>query len=284
MKVTVTGSAGFIGQHVAAALARAGHEMVPFDRPMDVRVPGTLEAACKDSAGIIHLAGALGTAELIGSEPEAASVNILGALAAYDAGARLGIPVVQIGTGHKGQPNPYAITKGCAEDLGLARAQWTGARITVVRAYHVYGPGQKATAPHGPSHVKKIGPTFICRALTGMPLEVNGSGEQVIDLVYAADVADVLVAALAGPYGMVTEAGTGKPVTVIQAARDVIAATGSASEIRFVPMRDGEPEDAVVVAEMPECRNPWPHKLDETVAWYRNMLAVTSAAHVHGGA
>lgn len=283
MKIVCTGSSGFIGRHVGAALARAGHEMVPFDRPADVLEPGALLAAARDAGGIIHLAGALGTAELIGSEAAAARVNIEGALAAYDAGAALGIPVVQIGTGHKGQPNPYAITKGAAEELGLARARWTGAEIAVVRAFHVYGPGQKACPPHGPSPVRKIGPSFICRALTGMDLEINGSGEQMIDLVYAADVADVLVAALGGPYGTVTDAGTGKPVTVLQAARDIIAATGSASGIVHVPMRAGEPEGTFVYSHIPECRNPWPHKLDETIAWYREMLAVTGAVRAVGG-
>jgi nucleoside-diphosphate-sugar epimerase len=32
VKVLVTGSAGFIGQHLCAELRRRGHELVPFDR------------------------------------------------------------------------------------------------------------------------------------------------------------------------------------------------------------------------------------------------------------
>ena len=131
--------------------------------------PDRLEFACRMSRAeaIINLAGVLGTPELFGSEHRAAQVNILGAVNVYDAAAKLGIPVVQIGTGHKGQPNPYAITKACAEDLGLARARWLGEKITVVRAYHVYGPGQLPGPPHGPAGVHKFFPTFACRALSG---------------------------------------------------------------------------------------------------------------------
>src|SRR6185437_10705172 len=268
MKVLVSGSSGFIGQWVSLSLAAGGHEMVPYDHPDDVCDLKALLAACEDVGGIIHLAGRLGTSELLGSEHEAAKVNILGAVNAHDVATQLGIPLVQIGTGHKGQPNTYAITKACAEDLALARARWTGAKITVVRAFHVYGAGQKPCAPHGTSPVRKIMPSFICRALTRMPLQVYGSGQQQIDLVHAADVADKLVGALWGPYGTVIQAGTGKPVTVARAAKDVLHAVAPTGTIEYMAMRPGEPEDTSVVADAPACPNPWPHRLLETVIWY----------------
>ncbi len=272
MKILVTGSSGFIGRHVTAELKARGHHPVRFDRPATIMDPISLAGVMDSCGAVINLAGQLGTAEIIGSERQAAEVNILGALNVYDAARDAGIPVVQIGTGHKGQPNPYAITKGCAEDLGLARAQWCGEKIAVVRAYHVYGPGQKPPLPHGTSAVRKIIPSFACRALTSMDVEVWGDGQQEIDLVHAASVATVLVDAVGGPYGQVTEAGTGKPVTVIQAARDVIRTAQSRSSIMFLPMRPGEPEGARVVASAPACPDPWPYLLAETVAWYRRFL------------
>jgi UDP-glucose 4-epimerase len=273
MKILVTGAAGFIGFHLRAELETRGHEVIPFDRPQTVMDRAAVFTAAWSADAVINLAGQLGTAEIIGSEKEAAEVNIIGALNVYDAAATAGIPVVQIGTGHKGQPNPYAITKGCAEDLGLSRARWLGEKITVVRAYHVYGPHQKPPPPHGPSTVRKIIPSFACRALTGMDLEVWGDGTQRIDLVHASSVASVLADAISGPYGTVIEAGTGKPLTVLQAARDVISAAWSQSRIVHLPMRPGEPEGALVAASAPACADEWPYLLDETVAWYRLGLA-----------
>lgn len=282
MNVLVTGSAGFIGAYVRDALHRDGHTMIPFDGERDVRDARALAKAIEDdeAEAIINLAGVLGTAETFGdTERHAADVNIVGAVTLFDAAARAGIPVVQIGTGHKGQPNPYAITKGAAEDLALARARWKGQRIAVVRAYHAYGAGQKPFPPHGPSRVRKIIPSFVCRALTGMPLEINGDGTQLIDLVHVADVADVLVAAIGGPYGAVTEAGTGKATSVYAAASDVIAKLGGASRIVHVPMRDGEPEGTTVVAKNPACAgHPWPHRLSGTIAAYRDYLAAKGIA------
>ena len=282
MNVLVTGSAGFIGGWVRDALHRDGHTMIPFDGGRDVRDPHIVAKVIDEdhADAVINLAGVLGTAETFGDgERHAADVNIIGAVTIFDAAARAGIPVVQIGTGHKGQPNPYAITKGAAEDLALARAQWKGERISVVRAYHAYGPGQKPFPPHGPSRVRKIIPSFICRALTRMPLEVNGDGTQLIDLVHVADVADVLVAAIGGPYGTVTEAGTGKATSAYSAATEVINRCGGPSQIVHVPMRDGEPEGTAVVAKRPTYLvHPWPWRLTETIVAYREYLEKSAAA------
>ena len=275
----VTGSAGFIGQAVCAELRARGMTPCPFDGRQDVRNKWDVnDAINKSHHAIINLAGVLGTAETVGAESAAAEVNILGALNVMNAAAEQGIPMVQIATGHEGQPNPYAITKKCITDLALSRAQWTGQRISVVRAYHVYGPGQKMCAPHGKSTVRKIVPSFVSRALTGMDIEVNGDGMQRIDLVYMDDTARVLVDAIQGPYGEVKEAGTGKATSVLNAAMDVVRACHSTSRIVYKPMRIGEPEGTTVVASQPLCTNPWPYKLAETVEWYRQKLSLEAVA------
>lgn len=279
--ILVTGSAGFIGTHLRDAAACRAVEVLPFDLPgCDVLDAQQLHRMIGGEGidAVINLAGALGTGELIGDEGRAVEANILGAVNVMDACAAAGVPLVQIGTGHRGQPNTYAITKACAEDLALARARWLGQRIAVVRAFHVYGEHQKPPAPWGRSPVRKILPAFACAALTGSPVEVYGDGEQVIDLVYAGLVADVLLrAALQGPWGEVIDAGTGQGITVNQAARDVIDALpeGSpATKIVHVPMRMGEPEHARVVARW-SCAGParvWPYRLPETMAWYARLL------------
>ncbi len=282
MKVLVTGSSGFIGSAVSLELISRGDEVLAFDRPNhDVRDANDLSVSVRETEAdaIINLAGMLGTPELFGYEYKAAEINILGAINVYDVAKKYDIPVVQIGTGHKGQPNPYAITKGCAEDIGLARAQWCGEKITVVRAYHAYGPGQPVGPPHGDAHVHKFFPTFACRALTSMPLEVCGGGAQLIDPVYVGDCARVLVDAIGGTYdyGNVVEAGNGRSFAAWEIADDIgYAATrvidGLTYDVGSVPSRDGEPRNARVVAENPACKNPWPYMVAETVEWYWQWL------------
>jgi nucleoside-diphosphate-sugar epimerase len=271
VKVLVTGAKGFIGKAVCNRLEVLGHKAVAFDLPNDICDRAAVNYACAHVDAAINLAGVLGTAEMIGEEYAAAQANILGAINIMDACEQFHLPLVQIATGHEGQPNPYAITKKCASDLALARAQWTGAKFTVVKAYHVYGPGQKMCAPHGPSKVRKIIPSFLARALTGMPIEVNGSGNQKIDLVYLDDVAKVIVDGLYEGYGQKLEAGTGVASRVIDVANEI--AYRLEGGVEHIPMRAGEPEETTVVAENPLCPHPWPYKLDETIAWYRQALA-----------
>ena len=97
MRVLVTGSAGFIGQAVAAELAARGWETAPFDGPQSVLDPAALDLAVVGCDAVINLAGVLGTAETVGAEHHAAEVNILGALNVLDAAQA--VPVVQIATG-----------------------------------------------------------------------------------------------------------------------------------------------------------------------------------------
>lgn len=271
-RILITGSKGFIGRAVSTEIATRGMAPIPFDHPLDVRDRKAL-ASIDEIDGVINLAGVLGTSETIGAEYEAAEVNILGGLNVFD--TFKDVPIVQIATGHEGQPNPYAITKRCITQLALSRARWTAQKISVVRAYHVYGEGQKMCAPHGTSKVRKIVPSFVARALTGMPIEINGDGMQKVDLVYVGDVAKVLVDALAGPYGHVLQAGTGTPCTVLDAALKVLQhCKGSKSWIENKSARLGEPEGAVVVATEPLCWNQWPYRLEQTVAWYRKKLGI----------
>jgi UDP-glucose 4-epimerase len=277
VRILVTGSGGFIGKHLADELERRGHQVTPFDRPhCDVRDRNAVQLALTSCEAVINLAGMLGTPELFGSEHMAAQVNILGAISVYDAAAAAGVPVVQIGTGHKGQPNPYAITKAAAEDLGLARARWLGEKITVVRAYHVYGPGQIPGPPHGPASVHKFFPTFACRALSGMPLHMCGGGRQLIDPVHVTEVAELLADAIGGPYGTVVEAGCGKPFEVWDVARDICEVIGKDYCLNPSPARAGEPQDAEVIAAAPACVNEWPYLVKETADWYRAWLTRSS--------
>jgi nucleoside-diphosphate-sugar epimerase len=273
MRLLVTGGSGFIGKAVERAAKARGYEFNTFDHPSDVRSKADVWDAVFPVDGVINLAGILGTAETLDDETDSIDVNINGALNVARACQQLGTPLVQIGTGHRGQLNVYAVTKACAEDLILTRAKWSGLKANVVRAFHAYGPGQKAPAPYGRATVRKIIPSFVCAALASDPLIVNGTGMQQIDLVHVDDVAATLLDALQAPYGRTLEAGTGTPVTVLQAAHDVIAACNSNSPIELVPMRAGEPIMSTVVATNPaSVARAWPSLVD-TIDYYQGVSA-----------
>ena len=276
-KVMVTGSAGFIGHAVEQELMSRDMIMVSFDAPLDITRAVDVYNSVKSVDAVINLAGMLGTSEMFDYEARAAEVNIVGALHVMDACHQRGIPMVQIAAGHEGQPNPYAITKKCITDLALARGYWRKQKISVVRAYHAYGPGQKMCQPHGKGKVRKIVPSFVARALTGMDVEINGDGKQEVDLVYVDDVAKALVDAIHEGYGLVAEAGTGVATTVLDAAKTIIDRCGSTSKIVHIPMRDGEIGGTRVVASKPVCPHVWSYKLEETIKFYRENLEIKAS-------
>jgi len=279
--VLVTGGNGFIGRYVVEELLWRGYHVSVLDtrwRPGvegatvvlgDIRDEVAVTEAAAHADGIIHLAGVLGTQETIKNPRPAAATNVLGGLNVMEAALQYGLPMVNIAVGNFWMNNTYSITKNTVERFAEMLNRYRGGRITVVRALNAYGPRQVPAAPYGPSKVRKIMPSFICRALAGEPIEVYGDGEQIMDMIFVADVAKVLVTALestaaGGPLaapGLVAEpekprtfsAGTGRATTVNEVAQvvieEVLRQTGQVIPLNHLPMRPGEDERSVVLGE-----------------------------------
>lgn len=296
MKVLVTGASGFIGSYVVENLLNRGLEVIAFDhlaRPSsttttyigDVRDSTAISEAVAISDGVIHLAGVLGTTETIDNPKPAVETNILGSLNVFQACRQYRKRCAYITVGNYWFHNTYSVTKTTAENLAWMFNAEHGTEIAVVRALNAYGPRQK----HAP--VRKIMPNFILPALRGEPITIYGDGSQVMDMIYVADVADVMVRALLEGHGQYCwtperggrnackfEAGTGRVTTVQEIAEMVIKEVGSGS-IAHVPMRPGEPAASVVLGdpqtlrplyrdELPEL-HPLEDGIAKTVRWYR---------------
>jgi nucleoside-diphosphate-sugar epimerase len=208
MKVLVTGGSGFIGRYVVARLQELGHDPLIFDHRGwadgidaetflgDVTSYTSVSEAVAASEGVIHLAGVLGTQETIEDPLPAVMTNIHGGLNVFQAVRRYEVPAVYIAVGNHWMNNSYSITKTTAERFALMFNAEHGTGIAVVRALNAYGPGQK------PGPVRKIVPNFILPCLRREQLAIYGDGEQVMDMVYVEDVADILCRALLQDHGV----------------------------------------------------------------------------------
>lgn len=259
MKILVTGGNGFIGSYVVKNLRNKGHEVLIFDHQRkdepiflgDVKNYSDVDEALKICDGFIHLAGVLGTQETVDQPLPAIETNILGSLNMFQAARRHQKKGVYIAVGNHFENNPYSISKTTAERFALMFNKEHGTQIAVVRAMNAYGAGQKQKP------VRKIMPNFIIPALSGGKIEVYGDGEQVMDMIYVEDLAEILVRALLidhGVYATVFEAGTGVPTTVNQIAVEVIKQVGRGT-IDHLPMRPGETPGVRVLAN-PETLHP----------------------------
>lgn len=267
MRVLVTGGSGFIGSYVTAELTRQGHEVLRFDHLThapadhdvitgDIRDATTVTEAAAHADAVIHLAAVLGTQETIDNPRPAAETNIIGSLNVFEAATQYELPVVYAAVGNHWMRDQgtgaYTISKTCVEDFARMYRKFRGTRVSIVRPVNAYGAGQSIAAPFGSSKVPKVMPAFACRALTGMPIEVYGSGNQVSDMVHVSDVARTMVAAIGAELGPF-EVGPADSHTVLQVAEMVASharkLTGLTAPIKHLPMRRGEVPEATVSAD-----------------------------------
>lgn len=247
MRVLVTGGAGFIGSAVVLRLKEEDHEPVVFDRfqGQDISDSGAVADAVKDCDAVIHLAGMLGTHELFDIPHLAVTVNVHGTLNVLQACDVFEASYVGITMPVSGWANVYTATKHCAQDLASAWHRHKGLKVSHVRAYNAYGPGQKC----GPGHPQKIVPTFATEAWAGRPIPIWGDGEQTVDLIHVDDLALLLVDALAYGDDRIIEGGSGEPMTVNHVAALVQLVCGGASkDVEHYPMRLGEDAGTTIVA------------------------------------
>jgi UDP-glucose 4-epimerase len=300
-KVLVTGGNGFIGSFVVDNLLERGITPIIFGRQIpqpwkegarfflgDTRDFTSVHEAVALSDGVIHLAGVLGTSETINEPRPAVETNIYGGLNIFKACQNYGKKCSYISVGNYWMNNSYSITKDTAERLAWMFNRELGTKIAVSRALNAYGPRQKSEP------VRKIMPNFVLPALRDEELIVYGDGSQVMDMIYVADVADVLVRALLVDHGQYIynplqgenkapkfDIGTGRNTTVQQVAEMVIKKVGK-GRIKNVPMRKGEPEHSVVLGN-PETLAPLydgnipklvqlEEGLDRTIEYYESKL------------
>lgn len=276
MHVLITGGNGFIGGYVVDRLIADGHTVLIFDRNSgqkefseersfylgDIMDATAVTEAMAHCDSWIHLAGVLGTAETVKNALPAATTNIIGGLNVLNAATQYGVPGVNIAVGNHFENNTYSITKSSVERFCNMYQRFNGTKVTTVRALNAYGPRQKPFAPYGTSRVRKIMPSFVCRALLGEPVQIYSDpvlGSNIMDMIYVADAADVLVEALYATVkadaGLpeVIEAGTGRRDTVDDIAQVVLAAvakaTGRQGTVERLPMRIGETPGSPVVGD-----------------------------------
>lgn len=317
MRIGITGGRGFIGRYVTDECVKRGHHVVSFDRSEpgdnelpdnvaaflgDVRDPTAMTELAAHVDGIIHLAACLGTQETILNPRPATDTNVAGGINFLEACVQYDIPGVYIAVGNYWMNNPYSITKTSVERFADMYNHDRHARINVVRVVNAYGPRQSIAPPFGSAKVRKITPSFACRALLGHDVEIYGDGTQISDMVYVADVANALVTALeradAGTvFEVPVEVGPAEHATVRQVADLVIdtarllghPADRPSSKVVHLPMRPGEQPGAVVSADVstltmvgmrPEALTPLQQGMDATVAWYASQWL---PGHLAGG-
>jgi nucleoside-diphosphate-sugar epimerase len=152
------------------------------------------------------------------------------------------------------------------------------------RFQNVYGPGEVLGAGKWrgtPATIwRNVTPTFVYRALKGLPLQLDNGGVASRDFVHVDDVARGLLAcAERGTPGDVYNLASGVETTIRRLAELILELSESSSELEIAPrrpwdhsiMRFGSPDKARTELGF-EAQTPLEEGLAGTIAWTRENL------------
>ncbi|MGB7480130.1 MAG: UDP-glucuronic acid decarboxylase family protein [Burkholderiaceae bacterium] len=271
-RILVTGGAGFLGSHLCERLVAAGHDVLCVDNfytgskdniahllehpnfelmrhdvtfPLYVEVDEIYNLACPASP--VHYQ----------NDPvQTTKTSVHGAINMLGLAKRVKARILQASTSevygdpqvhpqtedYWGHVNPIGIRscydegKRCAETLFMDYHRQHGLNIRIARIFNTYGPRMH------PADGRVVS-NFITQALAGEDLTVYGDGSQTRAFCYVDDLIDALVRlmdALGDPHQPVN-IGNGQEISVLEIARQIVAATGSSSRIVFKPLPADDP-------------------------------------------
>jgi len=139
--------------------------------------------------------------------------------------------------------SPYQISKVVGEFYSVYYERQHGLPTVRARFQNVYGQGEVLGAGEWrgtPATVwRNVTPTFVYRALKGLPLTLDNGGVASRDFIYAEDVArGLLLCATNGAAGDVYNIASGVETTIRRLAEVVLELSGSTSEIELGPRRE----------------------------------------------
>jgi len=261
VRYVVTGSAGFIGSHLAEVLLGSGHLVVGIDAFTDYYDPSIkernaqllieqgLELQRLDLAtdeldfngfdGVFHLAGQPGVRSFGDVFPLYVRHNVLASQRVFEAAAAAGTRVVfassssiygeaeRYPTNEDVPPrpiSPYGITKLTCEQLARAYERSFGLDVVVLRYFNAYGPRQRPDMAF---------PRIVDALAEDRPFRLFGDGEQSRSFTYVGDVVEATVLAMADAEpGSVFNVGGGQEATMNETIALLEKISGRPLEVR----------------------------------------------------
>ena len=273
----MTGGAGFIGSHLADALAALGARVRIVDdlsNGLEANLSGAA-AAAEFVRGSILDAGVLDRAfagvdtvfhhAALGSVPRSIEmpeqyerVNVEGTLRVLEAARRAGVRRVVYAASSSAygdtpslpkhesiRPDPrspYAFTKLAGEHLMRSWALSYGMETVSLRYFNIFGPRQRHDSPYA-----AVIPMFAEAIRSGRRPVVYGDGRQSRDFTYVANAVHANLLAAACPrrlQGEVVNVACGARYSLLELLEALGALLGSRPEPEFRPARAGDVRDS----------------------------------------
>lgn len=268
----VTGGAGFIGSHIAEALATRGDAVRILDNLTtgqkenfggfadrvefvegDIRDPKELARAMQGVEYVFHQAALRSVPRSVDDPAASNDVNVNGTLQLLIAARNAGVKRVVYASsssvygdnkkypqeeGMRAAPlSPYAVSKYAGENYCGVFSKTFGLETVALRYFNVFGPRQ-----HPESQYAAVVPKFMASILNETPLEVHWDGRQSRDFTYIENViqANLLASTAPGVAGEFFNIACGQTHSLLQIIRELEGLVGHPLQRTHFPQRAGD--------------------------------------------
>ena len=271
-RIVVTGIAGFIGSHLADRLLSQGHIVIGLDnlltgsadniKHLDDRRFTFINHDVTEHISIagqvdfvLHWAspasptdylewpiptlkvGALGTHNALGLAKAKGATFVLASTSEVY-GDPLEHPQSESYWGNVNPIGPrgvYDEAKRFAEAITVAYYRYHKVNAKIARIFNTYGPRMRIKDG-------RAIPTFIAQALSGEDLTVFGAGNQTRSFCYISDLVDGIIRLMESNSNEPVNLGNPKEMTINTIAQQIVAMTGSRSQIIHRPLPIDDPK------------------------------------------
>lgn len=177
-----------------------------------------------------------------------------------------------------GHVNPVGIRscydegKRCAETLCMDYHRENGVEVRLMRIFNTYGP--RMNLEDG-----RVVSNFVVQALRGEPITIYGDGSQTRSFCYCGDLIEGMMRLMAGDGVGPVNIGNPNEFTMLELAQEVIAQTGSKSEVVHLELPKDDPKQRQPDITKAREELGWEPKtqlregLKETIAYFEKELA-----------
>lgn len=305
----VTGGAGFLGSHLVDLLLARGHRVIVIDNLVTGSTDNIAHLAGNRDFRFIHQdvteflflegpvnyvwhfaspaspidylelpiqtlkVGSLGTHKALGLAKEKGARFLLTSTSEVY-GDPLVHPQPEEYWGNVNSVGPrgcYDEAKRFAEALTMAYHQQHGVKTRIVRIFNTYGPRMRVKDG-------RVVPAFISQALANEPITVFGKGDQTRSFCHYSDLLEGIYRLMMSDYHLPVNIGNPQEFTMLEFAREIVAATGSRSRVVFRPLPQDDPKQRRPVITKARTLLGWEPKvplregLVDTIAYFRKRL------------
>ena len=316
MNILLTGSCGFIGTNLTAALLAAGHDVLAVDnfvsgQPRNAArfrdQPGYTFVHADVSAGlpsvarpldwVLHFASPASPPHYQRHAIETLLAGAHGTLHALELARAHGAAFLMASTsevygdpqihpqpetywGHVNPNGPrscYDEAKRYAEALTMAHHRRYGTDTRIVRIFNTYGPHMRADDG-------RVVSNFITQALAGLPLTVHGDGTQTRSFQYVDDLVRGVLRLIEVTYHQPVNLGNPRECSVIELARAVRDRIDPQLPIRCLPLPPNDPKRRRPDIAVARRELGWEPRVDLDVGLDRTIRYFRAEREAVGGA